>query len=266
MRTTWLGAMVLLLSTVLAGPAAGASDPPDSRSTGAAADRYIVVLKDGADPDRAAARHAREQGANPEKVYRHALRGYAGTMSALAAVRVARDPQVVSVERDQVVRAFEQTVPTGVDRIAAPGTKGDVGSHLTIDGKDDWRVDADVAVIDSGIDDTHPDLDVVAGVDCTIKGRGPFSAPSCADGLPGDGNGHGTHVAGTVAALDNGIGVVGVAPGARLHAVKVLDDSGSGSIAGVVAGIDWVTARADIIDVANMSLGCECTSAALDAA
>ena len=263
MRTTWLGAMVLLLSTVLAGPAAGASDPPDSRSTGAAADRYIVVLKDGADPDRAAARHAREQGTNPEKVYRHALRGYAGTMSAQAAARIARDSEVVSVERDQAVAAFAQELPTGVDRIAVPGVKDDVGSHLTIDGQDDLRVDADVAVIDTGIDDAHPDLNVVAGVDCTVKGRGPFSA-SCSDGLPGDGNGHGTHVAGTVAALDNGIGVVGVAPGVRLHAVKVLDDSGSGSIAGVVAGIDWVTARASTIDVANMSLGCECTSTALD--
>ena len=262
MRKTWLGAVVLLLSTVLVGPA-GAADPPGSRAADPAAGRYIVVLQDGVDPDRVAARHAREQGTNPEKVYRHALRGYAGTMSAQAAARVARDPAVVSVERDQAVAAFAQELPTGVDRIAVPGVKDDVGNHLTIDGQDDLRVDADVAVIDSGIDDSHPDLNVVAGVDCTIKGKGPFSA-TCADGLPGDGNGHGTHVAGTVAALDNGIGVVGVAPGARLHAVKVLDDSGSGSIAGVVAGIDWVTARASTIDVANMSLGCECTSTALD--
>ncbi len=73
-------------------------------------------------------------------------------------------------------------------------------------------------------------------------------------------------MAGSAAALDNGIGVVGMAPGARLHAVKVLNDRGSGYMSWIVAGIDWVTARADTIEVANMSLGCECSSAAQDKA
>ena len=72
--------------------------------------------------------------------------------------------------------------------------------------------------------------------------------------------------AGTMAAIDNGGGVVGVAPGARLYAVKVLDRRGSGSLSDVIAGIDWVTARADVIDVANMSFGCECSSSAMDTA
>ncbi|MBW3621413.1 MAG: S8 family serine peptidase, partial [Actinobacteria bacterium] len=75
---------------------------------------------------------------------------------------------------------------------------------------------------------------------------------------------HGTHVAGTIAALDDGEGVVGVAPGARLWAVKVLDSSGSGSFSVIIAGVDYVTANAGEIDVANMSLGCKCTSTALD--
>ncbi len=70
-----------------------------------------------------------------------------------------------------------------------------------------------------------------------------------------DGNGHGTHVAGTIGALDNSIGVVGVAPGARLWAVRVLNNQGSGFLSDVIAGIDWVTQNAATIEVANMSLG-----------
>jgi subtilisin len=69
------------------------------------------------------------------------------------------------------------------------------------------------------------------------------------------GNGHGTHVAGTIAAKDDATGVVGVAPGARLHAVRVLDNRGSGSWSSVICGVDWVTANAAEIEVANMSLG-----------
>ena len=70
-----------------------------------------------------------------------------------------------------------------------------------------------------------------------------------------DGNGHGTHVAGTIGAKDDANGVVGVAPGARLWAVRVLNNNGSGSWSSVICGIDWVTANANTIEVANMSLG-----------
>src|SRR5207249_626598 len=70
-----------------------------------------------------------------------------------------------------------------------------------------------------------------------------------------DQNGHGTHVGGTAAAIDNGIGVVGVAPGARLWSVRVLDANGSGSTSTVISGVNWVAANAKTIEVANMSLG-----------
>lgn len=266
MRKRWLGAVVLLLSTLVTfgpSPAQAAGPQPADRSAG----RYIVVLDAGEDPDRVSEEHARSEGARVELVYRHALQGYAATMSAGAAARISRDPRVASVEADQVAHAFDHgELVSGVDRIAAPGDKHVVPSHLTINGKDDVRIDVDVAVIDTGIDHTHPELHVVAGTDCT--GGGPFNK-TCVDGFAGDGNGHGTHVAGTVAAIDNGTGVVGVAPGARLHAVRVLDNSGSGYLSWIVAGIDWVTARGGKngpISVANMSLGCECTSAAMDTA
>jgi subtilisin family serine protease len=101
----------------------------------------------------------------------------------------------------------------------------------------------DVAVLDSGIAAAHPDLNLVGGVAC-----GPNKTSV-------DGAGHGTHVAGIIGARDNGFGVVGVAPGARLWAVKVLTDKGIGSWGSVICGIDWVTANASTIEVANMSLG-----------
>jgi subtilisin family serine protease len=85
----------------------------------------------------------------------------------------------------------------------------------------------------------------VGGFNCTGRNRRAW----------GDVLGHGTHVAGLVGAIDNAIGVVGVAPGARLWAVRVLDNTGSGTMSSVVCGIDWVAANAATIDVANMSLG-----------
>jgi subtilisin len=119
-------------------------------------------------------------------------------------------------------------VPNGVKRIFWTSSKA-VG-----------RTYPGVAIIDTGISTSHPDLNVVGGRNCST-GRSY-----------NDGNGHGTHVAGTVAA--NGA-IVGVAPGAPLYAVRVLDNSGAGSWSNVICGIDWVTANADKIKVANMSLG-----------
>ncbi|MDH3322418.1 MAG: S8 family serine peptidase, partial [Flavobacteriaceae bacterium] len=100
-------------------------------------------------------------------------------------------------------------------------------------------------IIDSGIDLDHPDLNVDVARSASFLSRGDAD----------DQNGHGTHVAGTVAAIDNAIGVVGVAPGATVVAVRVLDRRGSGSTSGVIAGVDYVAANAQNGDVANMSLG-----------
>ncbi|MCA1845610.1 MAG: S8 family serine peptidase, partial [Actinobacteria bacterium] len=156
--------------------------------------------------------------------------------SSAGAARLAQDPKVRSVVPDRRVEATAQSVPTGIRRIDGPLSG-------TVSGDGNGQVDADIAIIDTGIDLHHPDLNVVGGINC--------STGTSYD----DGNGHGTHVAGTAAALDNTIGVVGVAPGARLWAVRVLDDSGSGSWSSVICGVDWVTAHADVIDVANLSLG-----------
>ena len=101
-------------------------------------------------------------------------------------------------------------------------------------------------VIDTGLDFTHPDLNVD-----TVRSRSFLSR----DTSPVDQNGHGTHVAGTIAAYDNAIGVIGVAPGAKVVAVRVLDRRGSGSNSGVIAGVDYVAQNGRAGDVANMSLG-----------
>ena len=153
-----------------------------------------------------------------------------------------------------MVSIFDQVTPTGVDRADA-----DYNTEIGIDGVDDVRVDADIAVIDTGIGLANPDLNVHHYANCARKG--PMNS-SCKENDIGadDGNGHGTHVAGSAAAIDNGSGVVGMAPGARLWAVKVLGNDGSGWMNWIIGGIDYVTENADQIEVANMSLGCQCDS------
>ncbi|MEX2547272.1 MAG: S8 family peptidase, partial [Chloroflexota bacterium] len=137
------------------------------------------------------------------------------------------------------------SVPAGVRRV---GSQHNVLAR--VNGRD-RRVNADVAIIDTGIERNHPDLNVVGGYNCTGPNRNKWD----------DVDGHGTHVAGIVGALDNRIGVVGVAPGARLWSVKVLGPRGSGRMSWLICGVDWVTAQRDkgrrdrpLIEVANMSI------------
>ncbi|WP_018233829.1 S8 family serine peptidase [Thioalkalivibrio thiocyanodenitrificans] len=251
---------ILLLVSLLFAPllAVAASAPAPLTPKGVIEGHYIVVLRpDVHDPGAVARDLARQHGFEAGFVYAHALKGFSAALSPRSADALRRNPLVDFIEADQMVRIMSQSVPTGIRRVFAMDNPG-----LEIDGVDDWRVDADVAVLDTGIDATHPDLHVVTSVDCS--GGSPW-AGSCKSGGD-DGNGHGTHVAGTIAAIDNGIGVVGVAPGARLWSVKVLRNDGSGYMSWIIAGIDWVTARAHTVRVANMSLGCECTSQALDQA
>jgi subtilisin family serine protease len=251
-----LSLLVFLLAPFLVTPPAGAA------TSDAGEQRYLVVLKSDANPDTVASDHGRTHGARVHQVYRSALKGYAASMKPSEAARLTSDARVASVEVDQVAHIAAQVTPTGVDRSAGAPTNAQVVPNLTIDGVDDKRVDADIAVIDTGVDASHPDLNVVGGVDCVTGGAGS----GCTVVTPTDPNGHGTHVSGTAAAKDNSIGVVGMAPGARIWSVRVLDSSGSGYLSDIVAAVNWVTARASTIEVANMSLGCECTSAAMNTA
>jgi subtilisin family serine protease len=206
---------------------------------------FIVVLRAGGDEQATAERLTASASGHLGSVYAHALHGFSITTSDAAAAALARQPQVAYVERDLPVYADAQATPTAVSR-----TFSDTNPNLRINGVDDVRVDVDVAVIDTGVDLQHPDLNIAGGVNCLAPG--PVSG--CQAGGDDD-NFHGTHVGGSIAALDNGIGVVGIAPGARIWAVKVLDFTGSGTLSSVIRGIDWVTANAATIEVANMSLG-----------
>jgi subtilisin len=221
--------------------------------------KYIVTLAPGATAEGVAARH----GAGVEAVYREALHGFAGTVPEGRLRALQNDPEVVAIEPDVEVQAFPhqvtvagggtpmltvngETIPTGVARAginaAAPAT--DVSG-------------VGVAVLDTGISLSHPDLNVAGGVSY-IRGNKNGN----------DDNGHGSHVAGTIGAKLNGAGVQGVAPNARLYAVKVLDRWGSGALSAIISGIDWVTknAAAKGIRVANMSLGFQGSSPALNTA
>jgi subtilisin family serine protease len=223
------------LSVVLATAAAMAAVAPAAASAAS----YIVVAQDSvADPGALAREHGRAHGAAVSHVYSHSVRGYAASMSANAAARVAADPRVAYINDDRPVAINAQTVPTGINRI-----DGELSS--TVAGNGSGVVNVDVAIIDTGIELTHPDLNVY-----TAGARNCSSGKSAADG-----NGHGTHVAGTVGALDNAAGVVGVAPGARVWPVRVLNNAGSGSWSSIICGVDFVTAHASEIEVANMSLG-----------
>jgi subtilisin len=234
-RLLAIAAATLTPLAMLAAPSAAAPSVVPAATADSVPGAWIVTLEPGASPDGVSAEHSRRYAARVDHVYRSAVRGYSAQMSDQAAAKVAQDARVASVERDQVVSIDAQTLPTGIDRI-----DGEVSS--TVAGNGSGAVNVDVAVIDTGIDLKHTDLNVVGGKNCS-------TGTSYADG-----NGHGTHVAGTIGAKDDGNGVVGVAPGARLWAVRVLNNQGSGTRSGIICGIDWVTARGDI-EVANMSLG-----------
>ncbi len=183
--------------------------------------------------------------------YREALHGFCATMTSSQASQLQKDPRVSYVEPDRIVKLEpctiendktrislqSQTTPWGITRIGGAGN----GSFSVI-GKRAW-------IIDTGIDLTHSDLTVDVSRSKTFITSGQDSRTA------NDLHGHGTHVAGIIAAKNNTSGVVGVAAGATVVAIKVLNSSGSGTTSGVVAGVDWVRTHAASGDVANMSLG-----------
>lgn len=194
-------------------------------------DSWIVVLKDGST-------RAADLGVTPKHQYRSVLKGFSASMSQARAAALASDPRVAYVEQNATVRmADTQPGATwGLDRIdqrdlplSTTYTYGTTASNVT------------AYIIDTGIRTSHSEF----------GGRATVGTDTVGGGQNGqDCQGHGTHVAGTV-----GGAKYGVAKGAKLVAVRVLDCNGSGTTAGVIAGVDWVTANAVKPAVANMSLG-----------
>lgn len=202
--------------------------------------QYIVVLKPNKDKGLAPRSAAEMQnlaasvGATAKNVYATVLEGFSGKLSDSQVRQLLSDPAVDYIEPDRTIRMVAQTTPWGISHINAPvaHSRGVTGSGVK------------VGIIDTGIDHGHPDLAALyaGGIDF-VNG----------DNDPMDDEGHGTHVSGTVAAIDNTIGVLGVAPAVSLYGIKVLDRFGSGTFADVIAGIDWAAANG--MDVVNMSLG-----------
>jgi subtilisin family serine protease len=202
-------------------------------------DRYIIVFNDqvGNAPE-----HARQlvalHGGTLHFTYEHALRGFAATLSSQAVAALQNNPNVAYVEQDQVVYTVgtQSNATWGLDRIDQRA--------LPLDGSYSYETAASnvhAYILDTGIRYTHVDFGSRVS---TTEFFDAFGSNG------NDGNGHGTHVAGTV-----GGGQWGVAKGVRLYAVRVLDNGGSGTTSGVIAGIDWVTANHRKPAVANMSLG-----------
>lgn len=208
---------------------------------------YICVFKKDAVAkgavDRKAGELARGNGGQVSRTYKNTIRGFSANISAQGAARMAaNNPNIAFCEQDQVVTTTQkgkpgggggtapaQTLPWGIERVGG-GTQAASGRAI---------------VIDSGVDLDHPDLYVSSALSAN------FSSDSSLD----DFSGHGTHVAGTIAAVNNTIGVVGVAPGTLVVSVKVLNRRGSGTTSGVIAGVDYAASIAGSGDVANMSLG-----------
>jgi aqualysin 1 len=211
---------------------------PAQAGGGPGADRYIVVLKNAVDPSAVAKLHANKYGAKVDDVWGSALHGYAAAVPNGKVAELRADENVAYVVDDDEASIEAQTIPYGIDLV-------DADRSSTLAGNGSGSVgNANVYVIDTGVDGSHPDLSVVQSVSFAKGG-----------GKTGDCNGHGTHVAGTIAAKDDTQGVVGVAPGAAIHAVKVLNCQGSGQWSWIISGINWVTANHGTNAVANMSLG-----------
>ncbi len=242
-------------------------------------DNYIVVFKEdstgrvasaqrgGQDPTQVVNEQARRHGLKVRDVYRNTIKGYAAEIPEDELQEVEDDPRVAFVEQDQVMKATKkkkkkkkkrsrqaftypapQVLPWGINQIDA-----DVSSTKAGDGTGTVS-NVNAYIIDTGLY-YHSDLNVA----------NPAALNTVPDGQDYDCSGHGTHVAGTVAAKDDSSDVVGVVPGAPLTGIKVLGCDGSGTNSGVIAGVDWVTANAKKPAIVNMSLGGGASSA-LDAA
>lgn len=251
---------VLPLSAAAAAAAMIIATPATAKRGDKIDGSYICVFKSGiarANVRAEANRAAGQGGGRLNHVYQNTIHGFSANMSSAAAAQVAaRNPHIAYCEQDQEITADQEQVEidSGQDALtfrqlgkptptpapqSTPWGVSRVNGVSTASSNRAW-------IIDTGIDLDHPDLTVDVGRSQNFVTR---------ETSPDDLNGHGSHVAGTIAAKNNSIGVVGIVPGTSVVAVRVLNRRGSGSNSDVIAGVDYVGGNAASGDVANMSLG-----------
>ena len=242
---TMVVALLFLASTAVLAGSGGTSPAQQSDLNNFAQEtgqlipgKYIVVLtsnKGKGLPLRSSSEVqsiALSVGAQPKNVYSAVLEGFSGPLSDAQVRELLNTPIVDYIEPDRTITMIAQTVPWVISQVNAQVAHGRGVRGAAVK----------VGIIDTGIDYTHPDLSAnyYGGTDF-VNG----------DSDPMDDEGHGTHVSGTVAAIDNSIGVLGVAPSAHLYGIKVLDRFGNGTVSDVIAGID--VAAANGMQVVNIS-------------
>lgn len=221
---------IMLCSTLLYG----------ASSTGIASEKVKIIIAFHEQPGPSEEGLIRAFGGTVKFTY-NIVPAIAATVPAAALEGLSRNPRIKLIEPDGEIHALSDSYPWGITRVGAEAvhtTSGQLGEGVA------------VAVIDTGVDYTHPDLagNYAGGYDFVNKDTNPM-----------DDNGHGTHVAGTIAAELDGAGVVGVAPKAKIFALKVLNRRGSGDFSNVIAALDWCVdyneTHNDIIRITNNSYG-----------
>lgn len=262
-----LGAVLLTFAATACSDVADVQQPTEPEVQTSVIDgQYIVVMKESANGkyklgNSDQVERTRQQIMSDVEIseneivnrYSHTIAGFTAKLSDAQLAKLQTNENVDYIEKDRI---YPFAPPCGTPK-GGPCDGDDGGGSgqetpygiTRVNGGVNYTGSNVAWVIDSGIDLDHPDLNVDAsrGFNAFTKGKDGKSMD--------DGNGHGTHVAGTIAALDNSEGVIGVAAGATVIPVKVLDSQGSGSYSGVIAGVDHVGANGSNGDVANMSLG-----------
>lgn len=252
-----LGAAISVGACSDLSPTAAPDGPSGSTLDAGGTDNYIVILKPAGDALGKSSMLAKIHGIEVDQVYSNAIEGFSAEIPEAKVAELRNDPSVELVEQVQPVSISQsstyQSLPWGINYI-----DGDISSTRAGDGYGTVS-NVRVYIVDSGIQ-PHSDINVVGGRNFVT---GMLSSAW------GDDHGHGTHVAGTVGARDNSQWVVGVAPGAPLYSLRVLDATGSGNSSIVVSALDWLAAQVRsqksagtyLPTVVNMSLGGPASSA-----
>ena len=236
----------------------GMSPVLGARAAPQAANRWIVQVQPGVSVSDVIGTAQSRWGVVADQRFGSVLHGFAIGLTQSQRDALAADPRVSAVVPDVPVQATGSPYPTTTDEIQ-PSVRR-VGATTNVD-RPAANLDVDIAVLDTGIQPDNSELNITGGYDCTDPTESEAQRADPANWADSASFGHGTHVSGIAAAIENGRGMAGVAQGARLWAIKVLDRNGNGYWSWVICGLDHVAQMRDPndsalprIEAANMSL------------